>query len=117
MGSRALRGYISQLSRDGARIHRFLVRERSSGAAVAQGGLNIYPELKTGLMWGGGTLPEARGRGAYRATLNARIELARRSGVETLALYAREGESLPIMKALGARLGNRMHFWSRDPLR
>jgi hypothetical protein len=109
------RQLIAQRNRGDYRIHRFIAQDRRTGESVAHGGLNIYPELKMGLMWGGGTIPEARGRGAYRATVDARIAFARVLGLDTLALYAREGESLPIMQALGADLGNRMHFWDRPP--
>ena len=105
--------WLALSNRPASRSHRFLVSDLKTGEPLATGGVNIYRDLKLGLMWGGGTVPEARGRGAYRCTVNARIELARTLGLDSLALYARENTSLPIMKKLGAEVEGRMTYWER----
>jgi hypothetical protein len=107
------RQQVEQANHPGCRSHRFIVIEKSTGEAVCSGGLNIYQELKMGLLWGGGTVPHARGRGAYRASVDARIRFGGQQGLDTLALYAREGTSLPVMQTLGANQGGRMLFWER----
>jgi hypothetical protein len=104
---------VARANRPDCRSHRFIVEDKRTGEGVCSGGLNIYSELKLGLLWGGGTLPHARGQGAYRAMVDARVRFGAQLGLDTLALYAREETSLPVMQKLGARLGGRMHFWER----
>ena len=50
---------------------------------------------------GGATLPEARGRGCYRALVRARWDEARRLGLPGLAVQAQYGSSAPILRRLG----------------
>lgn len=50
---------------------------------------------------GGSTLPEARGRGCYRALVYARWEEAVRLGLAGLAVQAQYGSSAPILRRLG----------------
>jgi len=45
------------------------VRKPVSGAAMT-----LHPDLNLGFMWGGGTLPEFRGQGAFTALVEARIK-------------------------------------------
>jgi GNAT superfamily N-acetyltransferase len=55
-----------------------------------------------GLYLGGGsTLPEARGRGCYRALVRARWDEAIRLGLPGLAVQAQYGTSAPILRRLG----------------
>jgi GNAT superfamily N-acetyltransferase len=55
-----------------------------------------------GLYLGGGaTLPEARGRGCYRALVRARWDEAIRLGLPGLAVQAQYGSSAPILRRLG----------------
>jgi GNAT superfamily N-acetyltransferase len=55
-----------------------------------------------GLYLGGGsTLPEARGRGCYRALVRARWDEATRLGLGGLAVQAQYGSSAPILQRLG----------------
>ena len=55
-----------------------------------------------GLYLGGGsTLPEARGRGCYRALVRARWDEAMRLGLSGLAVQAQYGSSAPILRRLG----------------
>ncbi|HLW48141.1 MAG TPA: GNAT family N-acetyltransferase [bacterium] len=51
-------------------------------------------------LWGGGTIPEYRGRGIYRALVRARADDARRRGYPYLRVDARE-TSRPILERLG----------------
>ena len=50
---------------------------------------------------GGSTLPEARGRGCYRALVRARWDEAIRLGLSGLAVQAQYGSSAPILRRLG----------------
>ncbi len=50
---------------------------------------------------GGATLPEARGRGCYRALVRARWDEAVRLGTPGLAVQAQYGSSAPILRRLG----------------
>lgn len=62
----------------------------------------LADEAPVGLFLGGGaTLPEARGRGCYRALVRARWEEALRRGHAGLAVHAQYGSSAPILRRLG----------------
>ena len=50
---------------------------------------------------GGATLPEARGRGCYRALVRARWDEAVRLGLPGLAVQAQYGSSAPTLRRLG----------------
>ena len=50
---------------------------------------------------GGATLPEARGRGCYRALVRARWDEALALGLPGLAVQAQYGSSFPILRRLG----------------
>ena len=50
---------------------------------------------------GGATLPEARGRGCYRALVRARWDEAAKLGLPGLAVQAQYGSSAPILRRLG----------------
>ena len=50
---------------------------------------------------GGATLPQARGRGCYRALVRARWDEAVRLGTPGLAVQAQHGTSAPILSKLG----------------
>lgn len=50
---------------------------------------------------GGSTLPEARGRGCYRALVRARWDEAVRLGTPGLAVQGQYGSSAPILRKLG----------------
>ncbi len=98
--------------RQGGRVHRFVAYDR--GGPVASGGLTAFPALGFGLLWGGGTAPDARGRGAYLSVLAARIERARALGLTTVGLNARVGTSAPIVARLGFGRFGRMTAWERE---
>ena len=94
------------------RVFRFLARDRS-GKAISSGSITTYPALRFGLMWGGCTVPEARGQGAYSAIVAARIEQARRSGIEFVGLYALSDTSAPIVARQGFQHWGEMQYWDR----
>lgn len=102
---------LAACTRPGTRIHRYVAWD--GDVPVATAGLNLFPQLDLGFFWGGGTVPEARGRGAYSALVDARIAAARALGVSRVAVYAREQTSAPIVERRGFRRHGPMTFWSR----
>ena len=70
------------------------------GEPIAAGHLEFNGARPFAGLWGGGTAPERRGRGAYRALVAARAAEARRRGVRYLTVDARE-TSRPILERLG----------------
>lgn len=98
--------------RAGTRVHRFVAYE--AGSPVAVGGLTAFPTLGFGLLWGGGTAPGARGRGAYSAVLGARIARARELGLTTVGLYAKMDTSAPIVARMGFGRFGGMVYWERE---
>jgi hypothetical protein len=69
------------------------------GRAVGYAGAIAGPR---GLfLTGGATVPEARGRGCYRALTRARWDDAVRRGTPGLVVHAQEGTSRPILEGVG----------------
>jgi GNAT superfamily N-acetyltransferase len=64
-------------------------------------------------LFGGATLPDARGRGAYRALIRARWEYARASGAPALLTQA-GAMSRPILERLGFRQIGHIHMLVDD---
>jgi len=83
----------------GARVRRFVGYDGAE--PVCSGGMNLYPGLSMALLWAGGTVPEARGRGFYGALVAARIALARTLGLTWVGLYAQVDTSAPIIAKQG----------------
>lgn len=100
-----------------ARVFRVVAYDRASGHPMAYGGLNTYPALGVGFLWGGSTVPEHRQRGAYRAVLAARMQRAHRLGCTHVGLYARHGTSDPIVAGLGFAAHGTMQTWHRQKKR
>jgi GNAT superfamily N-acetyltransferase len=69
------------------------------GEAAAGGGCGIVGQVAR--LWGGGTRPAFRGRGAYRALLAARIALARDRGATLALVKGRVETSGPILRRAG----------------
>ncbi len=63
-----------------ARSARFVAYDAATDEPLGSGGINRYPNQRFGLLWGGGTIPEARGRGVYGALLSARVDQCRTWG-------------------------------------
>ncbi|HEV2358640.1 MAG TPA: GNAT family N-acetyltransferase [bacterium] len=72
----------------------------AAGRPVAGARLECPPERSFAGLWGGGTIPEYRGRGIYRALVQTRAQEARRRGYRYLRVDARE-TSRPILERLG----------------
>lgn len=69
------------------------------GTPVGTGGITVAgPD---GRLWGGGVLPGARGRGAYRALLAARLDYAVAHGCELALVKGRVETSGPILRRAG----------------
>ncbi len=69
------------------------------GEPAAGGGCGIVGQVAR--LWGAGTRPAFRGRGAYRALLGARIGLAREHGATLALVKGRVETSGPILRRAG----------------
>lgn len=52
-------------------------------------------------LWGAATVPESRGRGAYRAVLDGRLRLGAEMGATTALVKGRISTSAPILARAG----------------
>jgi ribosomal protein S18 acetylase RimI-like enzyme len=73
-----------------------------NGRPVSSGRLELAPGKAFAGLYGGGTVPDYQGRGAYRALVAARAAEATRRGCRFLTVDARE-TSRPILERLGFR--------------
>lgn len=94
------------------RVHRFVVYEH--GAPVSGGAMTFFPAFGFAMLWRGGTVPEARGRGLYKAVLKERMRFAKRHGIALVGLYAKLATSAPIVARLGFDGHGQMTFWDRE---
>jgi GNAT superfamily N-acetyltransferase len=69
------------------------------GRPVASGGLTLVDGVAR--LWGGGVAPSARGRGAYRAVLAARLDLAVEHGARMALVKGVVTTSGPILRRAG----------------
>jgi 8-oxo-dGTP pyrophosphatase MutT (NUDIX family)/ribosomal protein S18 acetylase RimI-like enzyme len=76
---------------------RFLAR--IGGEVVGSGGVTV--DGPAARLWGAGVHPDARGRGAYRAVLAARLRIAAQLGARFALVKARSGTSAPILRRAG----------------
>jgi GNAT superfamily N-acetyltransferase len=72
----------------------------AEGRPVSVGRLELPPHRTFASLWGGGTVPEFRRRGIYRALVRARADMAKARGYRFLTVDARE-TSRPILERLG----------------
>ena len=72
---------------------------RLDGRAVATGGLSLVGEVAR--LWGGGVVPDARGRGAYRAVLEERLRYAAEQGATMALVKGRVETSGPVLRRAG----------------
>lgn len=80
---------------------RVRVLGRVDGHAVSTGGCTLVDGFTR--LWGAATLPEARGRGAYRAVLAERLRVSAELGASTALVKGRVSTSAPILAAVGFR--------------
>lgn len=74
------------------------------GEPAAAAGFTLVPHSGGGMvarLWGGATRPSLRGRGAYRATVGARLWLAQERGADLGLVRAVTTTSAPIVRRLG----------------
>ena len=69
------------------------------GRPVGSGGLTVADDVAR--LWGGGVVPEARGRGVYRAVLDARLRHAVGRGATMGLVKGRVETSGPILRRAG----------------
>lgn len=72
----------------------------ADGQPVTSGRLELFEGTPFAGLYGGGTMPAFRGRGAYRALVAARAAAAQRRGFRYLATDARD-TSRPILERVG----------------
>ncbi len=107
------RSEMEQFLRDGLgpRIRRVVAWDGEQ--PVAAGGITAHPRVGMGFLWAGGTVEEARRRGAYSAVMAGRIAWARQVGLPYVGLYARVDTSAPVVEAQGFQRHGFMDFWRR----
>ena len=108
-----LRGELAACTAQNPRVHRFVAYDEATGAPLSSGGMSLFPLLGVGFLWAGGTVPEARGRGAYSAVLKARVHRAQACDLTHVGLYAVIETSAPIVDRQGFRRYGPMTFWDR----
>lgn len=74
----------------------------ASGLAISAARVEFLPDREFAALWGGGTLPEWRGRGIYRALVSIRAQSARARGYRYVFVLASD-QSQPILDRLGFR--------------
>lgn len=72
---------------------------RIDGAIVASCGIFLREDF--GYLVGGLVAPEARGRGIYRALVDARLAFLRERGIAFAVTHARDATSAPMLEHLG----------------
>ena len=82
----------------------------ADGRPVTSGRLELCPGTVFAGIYGGGTVPDFRGRGVYRALVAARAEEARRKGYRWLTVDARP-TSRPILLRLGFEPISELTAW------
>jgi GNAT superfamily N-acetyltransferase len=82
----------------------------ADGRPVTSGRLEVCPGTAFAGIYGGGTIPDFRGHGAYRALVAARAAEAHRQGYRWLAVDARP-TSRPILLRLGFEVISELTAW------
>ena len=106
--SRAILDHELGLAQEGLATGRWTSRQYLAlvdGEVRGHGGIGLAPGgLDGGLvarLWGGAVLPEARGRGAYRALLAARCAFAVEQGATLALVKGRVATSAPVLRRAG----------------
>lgn len=88
------------------------------GRPVSYGRIHFPRTGPFASLWGGATVPDSRGRGAYSALVASRVDEARRRGYEYLTVDADFRTSRPILSRRGfIEIGRTRPFtWTRDDL-
>ena len=83
------------------------------GRIAGSGNLNTFADLRFGFLWAGCTVPALRGRGVYRALLQARLDWGRANGLDRVGLYAKHDTSGPVVRAVGFEKHGPMSYFQR----
>jgi GNAT superfamily N-acetyltransferase len=108
------RSLLARLERAPWETEMFVVT--ADGAPVSSGRIEFLPEREFATLWGGGTLPEWRGRGIYKALVAQRAHVALTRGYKFLWVLASD-ESRPILRRLGFDVIANVATYSWDPSR
>lgn len=95
----------------GGTVRAYLARRRGESTWSAFGQCWMAPHAPIVILGGGGVLPEARGKGLFRALVRRRIADARAGGAEAATMQAMDATSAPIMKRLGFDERAQMDMW------
>jgi 8-oxo-dGTP pyrophosphatase MutT (NUDIX family)/GNAT superfamily N-acetyltransferase len=90
---------IAEQAALGEAQQRFRFLARIGGQVVSSGGVTV--EGPVAKLWGAAVHPDFRGRGAYRAILAARLQVAAARGARFALVKARAGTSAPILRRAG----------------
>jgi GNAT superfamily N-acetyltransferase len=99
-GDRARARALARLADDPATVWTWLAMAGDRPVCTAR--MLIHPGTGFASLWGGGTAPEWRGRGIYRALVAHRMRVAATLGCEFLQVDASD-QSRPILERLGFR--------------
>jgi GNAT superfamily N-acetyltransferase len=72
----------------------------ANGTPISSGRMEFHLDTEFASLWGGGTVPEWRGRGVFRALVACRASLAADRGFRYLQVDA-SADSRPILERLG----------------
>ena len=111
-GTEALQADLKATQGAESRCLRFVAYDLNDYTPLATAALNLFAEQRVGFMWGGSTVPEARGRGVYSALITHRMQVARALNLERIGLYALRGTSGPIIERQGFDRHGPVEFWS-----
>jgi GNAT superfamily N-acetyltransferase len=87
---------------------------RVGDRTVSAGRMELPQGRRFASLWGGGTAPEFRGRGIYRALVAARVALARERGYRYVTVDAM-ATSRPILERVGFQALVGVVGWVRNP--
>ncbi|ACU73642.1 GCN5-related N-acetyltransferase [Catenulispora acidiphila DSM 44928] len=99
-GDRARARVLARLAADPETVWTWLAMAGDRPVSAAR--MLIHPGTAFASLWGGGTAPEWRGRGIYRALVARRMQVAAELGCEYLQVDATD-MSRPILERLGFR--------------
>ncbi len=99
-GDRARARVLARLADDPATVWTWLAMAGDQPVCAAR--MLVHPGTGFASLWGGGTAPEWRGRGIYRALVAHRMRVAVELGCEFLQVDASD-QSRPILERLGFR--------------
>ena len=104
---------VQEYRKSHPRAIRILASDAHTGQTLGAGGMSLFPALGVGFFFGGGTIPEARNRGVYSALITARVDYARKRGLEAVGIFARQQSSSPITAKQGFQKCGEMVYWQR----